>query len=63
MTIKEANLKIGDVIRFPPWKNLWRVNKIVERGVITELAIQKKDVDPHKHLDEWHMEIEVVSRS
>lgn len=45
-----AKLKAGASVTFPPWKQVWTVEKVVERGAI----LYKMSGDPHKHLAEWH---------
>lgn len=69
MTIKEANLKIGDSFQYKGWSGIWVVESIEKRGVVVShkgkktLSFDKKSyywiVIPgsHKHLAEWDKEI------
>lgn len=55
MTVKEANLKIGDRFRFPQYPiTVWEVESIVDRGAIA------KAIDSHKTLVEWRESIEKI---
>lgn len=42
-------LKVDDLVLFHEYATVWRVVKIVERGVVLE----KSGSDPHRHLCEW----------
>lgn len=59
MTLRESNLKVGDLFRFKDYKTVWKIERIVQRGAI--IANHTDPADPHKTLVEWFLIIEPVS--
>lgn len=39
----------GDTLRFPPYKTVFKVEQVVERGLVLSIA----ENGSHKHLCEW----------
>jgi hypothetical protein len=56
VTLRKANptVRVGLRFRYPDHRTVWRIDKIVERGVVVVMD----ENGSHKHMSDWEIQIQ-----